>query len=74
MLSIVILLANLDTTDTKQRQIGLKNLENIDKLLHSFGLWPFIARLGMTRAQVSDLVERARAELRDPRMKAYIPL
>lgn len=52
----------------------MRNLENFDRLLDSFGLWPFTQRLGMTAEQVTALNCRARGEARDPRVKAYLPL
>lgn len=60
--------------DEREKEIGRMNLANFDKMLDSYGTWPFIHRLGMTLEEVHSLNERARAEARNPRYKTYIPL
>lgn len=56
------------------RQIGLWNLDNIGPMLDSHGIWPFTHVLGWTKEQVESVTTQAKAELRDPRLRLYIPL
>ena len=44
-----------------QRAIGQRNLDNIDRLLDSFGLMPLIKRGGMSKDEVLELTEQAKA-------------
>ncbi|KAI9671064.1 MAG: hypothetical protein M1831_005149 [Alyxoria varia] len=60
--------------NARQRAIGQKNLDNIDRLLDNFGLMPLIKRGGMSKDSFLELTEQARREARDPRLKLYIPL
>lgn len=59
--------------DAREKEIGRQNLANFDKMLDSFGTWPFMSRLGMTIDEVKTLNDRARAEARNPRYKTYLP-
>lgn len=60
--------------DAREKEAGLKNLENFDQILDSLGTWPFRVRLGMTSQEVKSLNDRAREEARNPRFKIYMPL
>lgn len=60
--------------DARQQYIGGKNLDNFSEMLESHAVWPFTQLAGWSREAVDSVVARARVELRDPRLKLYIPL
>ncbi|KAK2733755.1 hypothetical protein FQN57_001942 [Myotisia sp. PD_48] len=60
--------------DPRLRSIGTDNKANAESFLESLALYPFMHRLNMTRPEVDELVARARQEVNDNSLKAYVPL
>ncbi|KAH7328376.1 S-adenosyl-L-methionine-dependent methyltransferase [Stachybotrys elegans] len=60
--------------ENRDRDIGSANVENINQLLFSLGLYPMTQLKGMAYENFEELVERARREANDPAYKAYFPL
>jgi hypothetical protein len=60
--------------DPREREIGLQNVRNVDRMLDSLGTWPFCNVLGMPLEEVVALNNRARQELRDTNLKLYLPM
>ncbi|KAM4060401.1 methyltransferase [Hirsutella rhossiliensis] len=61
-------------SETRERNIGAANSENVAQLLRSLALYPFTRLRGMSIEDFDSLVEQARREARDPSFKAYFPL
>lgn len=62
-------------TDAKQKAIGERNFENVERMLLGYGLWSFVKVLGMDEGEVRQLCEDARAELSGEQgetIKAYM--
>ncbi|PGH27955.1 hypothetical protein AJ80_00209 [Polytolypa hystricis UAMH7299] len=62
------------SSDPRMRDIGRLNRDNIQKLLSSLAIYPFVNRLHMSREEFSVLVAQARQEADNPALKAYFPL
>jgi len=60
--------------DAKEREIGLENVRNIERMLDSLGTYPFCHVLGMKLEDVVALCSRAKQELRDNNLKLYLPM
>ncbi|RDW79767.1 hypothetical protein BP6252_04405 [Coleophoma cylindrospora] len=58
------------STDPRQRDIGIVNRDNIQKLLSSAALYPFVERLGMPVQDAHLLIANARREADNPAFKA----
>lgn len=60
--------------DSRMRDIGRYNSENIQQLLRSLALYPLTQRLHMSTQSFDRLVEQAQDEARNHTLKAYFPL
>lgn len=60
--------------DSRLRDIGRMNRENIRGLLPSLALYPFTQRLHMDMEHFERLMARAQEEVDTPSLKAYFPL
>ncbi|KAF4513236.1 hypothetical protein G6O67_000534 [Ophiocordyceps sinensis] len=61
-------------SETRERNIGAINSENVAHLLRSLALYPFTRLRGMSIEDFDSLVEQARREASNPSFKAYFPL
>lgn len=61
------------STNAREREVGIQNRSNVEKMLDSLGTWPFCSVLGMSTEEVSQLNSRAKMELRDNTLKLYLP-
>lgn len=50
------------------------NKTNIEQMIESHTLWPFIQRKGWNQEQVEWLVGQAKTEMEDHSKRLYIPL
>jgi hypothetical protein len=60
--------------DERQKSIGLRNQENMEAMLDSLALWPCTNRLGWTAEQVKWCSFGAKEEIKDKKLKLYLPL
>ncbi|KAF2636803.1 S-adenosyl-L-methionine-dependent methyltransferase [Massarina eburnea CBS 473.64] len=60
--------------DPRKASIGVEAVEMVGALLDSLAIWPFTEKLGWTDEQVKTLTDAARRELRDVRLKLYLPV
>ena len=54
-----------------QAELGPRVLRNVDQMLGSVSVWPFLRVSGMPEETYRNLIAGARAELREPRYKLY---
>ncbi|QUC17286.1 uncharacterized protein UV8b_01527 [Ustilaginoidea virens] len=62
------------SSEARERDIGLANVENIPLLLRSLGLYPLTELKGMPVDEFDNLIGQAMAEAGDASYKAYFPL
>jgi hypothetical protein len=60
--------------DARQKAIGIRNRQNLEEMLESHAILPFTQRLGWTPEQVGWMVDGAKQEMQDPRLRLYLPL
>ncbi|PVI06256.1 S-adenosyl-L-methionine-dependent methyltransferase [Periconia macrospinosa] len=61
-------------SDATRASIGRDMIGMVGALLTSLAIWPFTEKLGWTVEQVKALTDAAQRELRDPRLKLYMPV
>ncbi|KAI1986315.1 hypothetical protein LOZ53_004733 [Ophidiomyces ophidiicola] len=62
------------SNDPRMREIGAINRDNTKRWLESLALYPFIQKLHMSREELDALIARARQEVDDSSLRAYVPL
>lgn len=60
--------------DTRMRDIGAFNRENIQRLLPALSLYPLTQHLHMSQEQFQTLTMQAQQEASNPSLKPYFPL
>ncbi|KAL3418258.1 UMTA methyltransferase [Phlyctema vagabunda] len=59
-------------TEPRERNIGIVNRDNVQRLLSSMALYPFVERLGMPLQDAQLLIANARHEADNPAFKVYV--